>query len=174
MSFWQHKQHTWVNLIWQPLCAMVFLCCVLFVLNVFSTSPILWAVGAGSLASSCYVVFGKPQSSAAIPQRMIGGYLVGIVTGVGIRYLAIHFDLFHGFVLGEPHMQAVGLLAAISVGLALILMILLQFEHPPAAGMTLVLVLEVRDYRTVTIVFVAAVILALLHFLLRPYLRDLT
>ncbi len=170
------SKHNWPNLIWQPLAAILFLWVVLICLDQLATSQILWAVGAGSLASSSYIVFGKPHGPTAIPLRIIGGYLVGIATGGLMRLASVYvFPVFAGtmFNVHPQAMQLVGVAAALSVGLSLFFMVLLRLEHPPAAGMALVLVLDVRDYYVVYVVIIAAIILALLRMLLRRYLQDL-
>ena len=53
----RHK-HTWPNLIWQPSVAIIFVLLVLFVMGHFASGDVLWAVGAGSLSSSSYIVLG--------------------------------------------------------------------------------------------------------------------
>jgi len=167
------NKKTWFHFLWQPAFAVVFLCVVLFFMNRYTTSDLLWAVGAGALASSCFIVFGKPSSSTAKPFKIIGGYVLGILVGVIFHSIALHFhDLPAGF-LGTVHFHTVGLIAAICTGVCLLLMSLLRLEHPPAAGVSLVLVIDLRDYYVVFIVFIAAIILAGIRHLLCHRLIDL-
>lgn len=76
------------NYIWQPLIIFIFLVAIL---NIFllaeHTSNIAWAVGAGSLASSAYLVFAKPSAVAAHPLRLIVAYVLAIVCGLLTHYL---------------------------------------------------------------------------------------
>lgn len=166
-------QSAWFNYIWQPLTAVVFMSIVLFILNALATSSILWAVGAGALASSCFVVFGQPFSSNAFPHRIIGGYFIGIGMGGLMRIISEQLYLFQKDFLVSPHFQTMGILAAVTVGLALFFMTLFRLQHPPATGMALVLVLDVRDYKTMFVVFFAATALALLRIVLKKQLIDL-
>ncbi len=166
-------KNIWPNILWQPAIAIIFMLIVLYVLNLMATSPILWAVGSGSLASSCFLIFGQPSSSSSSPRRVVGGYLIGIVVGLLVSVVMSKFVVLGSNFLQTQNLYAVGLCAATAVGLSLIVMALLDLEHPPSAGMTLVLVVDVRDYYVVAVVFVAAIVLALLKIALRKWLRDL-
>lgn len=176
MSKQTHKavsKHLWPNLIWQPLTAVIFICVVLFFLNRISQSDLLWAVGAGALSSSCYIVFGRPSSITADPWNIIGGYLIGMVSGELIRLLSIQTYPVTMDFMNNPYFHIMGMFAAISVGLALVVMAVLNLEHPPAAGLALVLVLDVRDYRVLAVIFVAVIALTVIRVGLRKYLLDL-
>lgn len=166
----------WFNFIWQPLAAIVFLWLILYCLDQLAVSTVLWAIGAGSLASSCYILFGRPSSAAAAPKNIIGGYLIGMLIGGVLRLITLYsFPSMSGSMGGftTELMGIMGLLAAIAVGVSMLLMMILGFEHPPAAGMTLVLVLDVRDIYVIIIVIASALVLSLLRILLRHHLRDL-
>lgn len=167
------QKHTWSNLIWQPLIAVFFVMFILFFMDHFANSDVLWAVGAGSLSSSCYIVFGKPSSSAADPKRIVGGYLIGILTGIVLRLLTMHFHDFQCGFLGTPHFHVIGVVAAFSVGLCLFFMSLLKLEHPPAAGMALVLLVDMRDYGEILLIILSAFLLAFIRYFLRKRLVDL-
>ncbi|MCB1827036.1 MAG: HPP family protein [Coxiellaceae bacterium] len=163
----------WAHLIWQPLIAVMFVIVVLLFMDHFASSDVLWAVGAGALSSSSYIVFGKPSGASAQPKNILGGYLVGIIVGFLLRIVIMHLhDLDCGF-LGTAHFHLIGLIAAFSVGMSLFVMSLLKFEHPPAAGMALVLVIDMRDYDEILLVLIAAVLLAIIRRLLSKKLVDL-
>lgn len=162
-----------LNLILQPLLATVFILLVLFFMNRFSDSDVLWAVGAGSLSSSCYTVFGKPSSPIAQPTKLIGGYLIGIVTGFTLRFVSMGIHDMQCAFFGTNHFHIIAIIAAISVGLCLFFMAIFKLEHPPAAGMALVLVIDMRENNEIFLVILAVLFLALLHRLLRRKLVDL-
>lgn len=166
-------RNVWPNILLQPLCAVGFMLVLLLTLNSFATSPILWAVGSGSLASSCYLVFGQPSSISSSPRRIVGGYLIGIAVGEFVRLIVSKFYVFGADFLQQTNLHAVGVFAALAVGGCLVVMALLDLEHPPAAGMTLVLILDVHDYYVLAVIMAAALILAVIRFLLRKHLRDL-
>ena len=168
----RHK-HTWPNLIWQPSVAIIFVLLVLFVMGHFASGDVLWAVGAGSLSSSSYIVFGQPSNSSGEPKKIVGGYLVGILTGFILRILIMQIHNLESSFPGTSHFYFIGFIAAISVGICLFFMALLRLEHPPAAGMALVLVIDMHDYNEIVIVIMAAFLLALIRRFLSKQLIDL-
>jgi len=170
----QLKEHIWPNLIWQPLVAVIFLSIILIFMNHFTQSSILWAVGTGALASSCFIVFGKPSSAHSMPHKIIGGYIIGILSGVIFHLIAVHFQTAGFHLLGNEDFQMLGITAALSAGFCLVLMSVLKLEHPPAAGMALVLTIELQDYSDILIVLIAAIILASIRWFLRRRLVDLS
>ena len=149
-----------IHLILQPLMAIVFVCIALYCFRIVSSSTILWAVGAGALSSSCYIVFGRPNCNPAKPINIIGGYLIGILCGEAVRLLLLSLNIYGGDFFTAIHFHYMGMLASISVGLCLYIMALLKLEHPPAAGMALVLVLDLHDYIVLFIIMGAAFVLA--------------
>jgi CBS domain-containing membrane protein len=162
--FWKERMtHAprW-NYIWQTTLIFVFLIAVLNML-LFSerVSNIAWAVGAGSLASSAYFVLSKTSAVEA------HSYILAISCGMITHYIGGKVLLFpHGFFW-------MSFLAAFAVVATLLLMIWVKAEHPPAVGMALVLVIDLKDYYTSIIVLVAITVLVTLKLVLRPWLRDL-
>lgn len=149
--------------------AVIFLWLVLFSLDQVSAPGLLWAVGASSVASSSFIVFTRPCGQTTEPVRLIGSYLLSILIGIGCSHIV--FFLHH--VVGFPHLRAMELSSALSVGLATFLMAVLHFQHPPAASMSLVLTLEPWGFATVIVIVSAIFVLAGLSIILRPYLRNL-
>ncbi len=168
------KTPHWSNLVWQPLCATLFLFSVLICFKIFSASSFLWAVGAGSLASSCYIVFGSPSSHAAEPKVIILGYIIGIVSGEAVRFLIqSQTSMPNEFLIHTDYFYWYSLLAVISVTLTLYAMSIFKVKHPPAAGIALVLVLESCNWSILFIIFLAALVLAWIKLFLNDYLIDL-
>lgn len=62
---------------------------------------------------------------------------------------------------------------AISVGITMFLMVILDTEHPPAVGMSLGLVLNDWNYLTIIFIYTAVVIMYTVKYLLRNVLIDL-
>lgn len=130
-------------------------------------SDVVWAVGAGSLASSAYIVFSKPSAVSSHPLRLIVAYVVAIVCGMATHYIGnIILSLTNQFFW-------VAFLGAFAVLITLWLMLWLHVEHPPAVGMALVFVIDLRDYRTSIIVLGAITVLVILKTALQPWMRDL-
>lgn len=162
------NQKYYIHLICQTAFAMVFIFCVLISLDHVAANQLIWAAGTGSLASSSYCVFCTPDSLVAQPKRIIGGYIIGMFSGESMRLLLLFAHL-------SAHFGANGIVfaAVASVGLALILMVLLRLEHPPAAGLAVVLVIDVQSYAPVLVILAAAIVLACIRSLMRNKLMPL-
>ncbi|OGT48107.1 MAG: hypothetical protein A3E82_07075 [Gammaproteobacteria bacterium RIFCSPHIGHO2_12_FULL_38_11] len=159
---------TYWNYIWQPLIIFAFLA---IILNVFlfteHVSDIAWAVGTGSLASSAYLVFAKPSTVSARPLCLIVSYVLAITCGLVTHYLG---DLL---LLTHDQLFWMSFLAAFSATITLLFMVWMNVEHPPAIGMALVCVIDLRDYHTLIIVLGAVTVLVILKLALSRWLRDL-
>jgi CBS-domain-containing membrane protein len=68
---------------------------------------------------------------------------------------------------------AIDVIAVLSVGLSILLMVLTNTEHAPAAGTALGLVVGGWAPSAILFVLLGAVILSAVHMLLRPHLTNL-
>ena len=163
-----HQPRTAWNYIWQPAIVFIFL---VTILNIFlfeeHLSNVAWAVGAGSLASSAYLVFAKPSAVSAHPLRLIVAYVLAIVCGMTTHYLG------DTFLLAKLGYLWISVLAAFAVVVTILLMLWMKADHPPAVGMALVFVIDLKDYRTSVIVLSAITVLVILKLALGRWLRDL-
>lgn len=163
------------HLLWQPLIAVIYVGCVLIALSSSASSNLLWAIGAGALSSSCYIVFVTPSSITAQSRRIIGGYVVGIVSGMVVHIILVAIK--HNLTAGHSHISLNDHLfwasAAVTVGVAMVLMVIINAEHPPAVGVSLVLVLDIQHYMIIVIILAAAVALAILKKIFEPWLINL-
>lgn len=166
------KRRFW-HLILQPLAAVLFLFSALIVFHEVAVSTLLWALGAGSLASSTYTVFGKPSSKAARPFCMVNAYLLALLVSVIVRFVAEGFFLLHqGPIVATPSLWT-GFMGAVAVGCSLFLMAIFGLEHPPAAGMSLVLVLDVHSYETLLVIVGFSCLLAIIRWVFDRWLTDI-
>lgn len=62
---------------------------------------------------------------------------------------------------------------AIAVGLSVLVMVITDTEHPPAAGLASGLVLDEHNHWTVAVVLTGITSLIIIKTLLRPVLKDL-
>ena len=62
---------------------------------------------------------------------------------------------------------------AMSVGLAIFLMVITDTEHPPAAGLALGLILNEWSFLTIVVVLVGIISLSVIKFILKPVLKNL-
>jgi len=128
------------------------------------------AATVAALGSSAFIVFTMPQTKSSRPRFLIGGYVVAILTGSVCNFVTtLKFveDLFTAPELIYP------LFAAISVGLAIFIMVVTNTEHPPAGGVALGLVISEYDIIAVVVVMVGVVSLSAVKTVLRPVLINL-
>lgn len=162
------------HLFFQLSAAVLFMWAVLHILDHVATSRILWAAGASSLASTTYIVFCLPRSASAAFSRLFPAYLVAILIGLLMRYLVTQVCFFLPYCkIGIPYMTVFEIAAAFSVGLSLLVMILLSIQHPPAAGLSVVMVLDVHNFPVVMTILSASLLLGLIRTFFYRYLHDL-
>lgn len=145
--------------------AMVAILMVLQFPNILLHTAVLGALGA-----SAFIVFTMPQTRSARPRVFIGGYVIGIAVGGLFCLLSQAPWLLPLFVRPE---QTRIVLSALSVGLAIFLMVITNTEHPPAAGVALGLVLNPWDPLGLVPVLGGVLSMAILRHLLRSVLRNL-
>ena len=161
------------NIIWQPLLASIFIIAVLYVFSFARATDFTWAIGAGALASSSYLVFGMPSSRSAKYFNILGGYLVAIVCSVVVQYLERSLDVWCADVLHCATFTVSLVVSSIVVGLVLFVMAFFRCQHPPAAGLALTLVIDSRNTDILFFVLLSAALLSLVSLLLKKHLRDL-
>ncbi len=151
----------------QSLLAALVLFVILSVLEIGANLIVIAAVG-----SSTFVIFTMPESRTAYPRSLVGGHLIGLVSG------AITYSLFLGLSSLPQDLISEGFLiiisGALSVGLATFLMSVTNTEHPPAGGTALAIVLQGLTWTSALFVIASAIGLSLTRWLLRKWLRNLS
>ena len=173
-----HPKPSWRRILSQVGLGLALLWLSLVCLWYSVSTQILWAVGAGSLASTVYIVFMRPHAIAARPRCIIGSYLVCAACGELFRFVT-EWTSIASIQLTFIELCILSLAAVIAVGLFLIISKLTHLEHPPAAGLALVAVLSEPDHGAVIAILVIATVIAFirklgikkLHDLLPPYTR---
>lgn len=123
-----------------------------------------------AVASSAFIVFVVPNSVASTPRKVIGGHLVAVIVGtIGSGILMI--PTLEAF--AEQSRYLLDIVAALSVGLSILVMVATNTEHPPAAGTVLGLVVQGLGWQAVAFILVSAVSLSLIRLILRPKLINL-
>lgn len=149
----------------QSLLAVVTVGIILYFVEVLTHAAIVAALGA-----STFIVFAMPHSITAQPRRLIGGHIVGLLSGTFCYY---------AFLTGPLGKLVTGweftilFVYALAVGLSIFLMAVTNTEHPPASGTALGIVAHAWSYQVVIFVLACAIGLAIVRRVLRGYLRDL-
>lgn len=144
--------------------AAAFVLALLWVLDAVTQTVLIAALGA-----STFIAFAVPRSMHSEPRYLIGGYVVGILTGglLGTLNTALQF----ASPVSEHAMMVC--LGALATGLAMFLMVLTKTEHPPAAALALGLVLNEWDMLTLVVVISGVIALSIVKRLILPILMDL-
>mgnify|MGYP006292117147 CR=1 FL=1 len=145
----------WRHYLGQSLLATVAVLIVLAILRLEH------AVITASIGSTAFIVFAMPRALTANARNVVGGHATGFVCGV-VFALASEW-------LGMPDILGY----ACAVGLSIFVMVVTDTEHPPASGTALGIAMTGLSLDVTLTVFTSILLLAFIHFLLRPYLHDL-
>ena len=122
-----------------------------------------------SLGASSFIAFAAPHMHAAKPRYMLGGYVVGTLVGcslgVAAAWLANHVSV-------DAHTIQI-LCGAVATGLAFLLMVITDTEHPPAAALALGYVLNEWDGLTLVVVFAGIAAIVAVKELTKRFMMDL-
>ena len=146
----------WKNYLYQSFFAASTLAIVLLVLNMED------AVVIASIGATAFIVFTMPKNTTAQPRRVIGGHIVGLISGLLTALI--------------PHHTVIScvLVYSFAVGISIFLMVALDFEHPPASGTALGVVMTGFSLNVMLAVLTSSILLSVAHRFLRRYLRELT
>lgn len=123
-----------------------------------------------AMASTVFTIFVVPNSVAATPRKVIGGHVMGVVAG---SLVAAIIGLPSIAPIVEDSRLLFDSLAALTVGLSIALMVVMDTEHPPAAGAALGLVVHGWALSSVGVILIGAVALSIVRLVLRPKLVNL-
>ena len=155
------KRHA-VNYAFQPVLATLALLTILLVGDVVLNAAIVDAI-----ASTVFTIFVVPDSIASTPRRVVGGHTAGVVAGSAVAAV-LEIPM-----AADSARALLVTVAALTVGLSMVLMVLTNTEHPPAAGAALGLVIHDWSLWSVGVIIVSAVALSILRAVLRPRLVNL-
>ncbi len=123
-----------------------------------------------TLGSSAFVVFTMPRTKSSEPRPLIGGYIMGILSGALCHLLSVSRM---GVTLFPSQHTSYVVFGALAVGIAIFFMVVTNTEHPPAAGMALGLVLNKWDYLTILFILGAIIVMSVSKRMLKSVLMDL-
>jgi CBS-domain-containing membrane protein len=145
----------WLSYVLQSLLASISIFLVLVALRQQNL------VVAASLAATAFTVFTMPGSVTASTRNVLGGHAFGLLFGSVFALVSPENAIL------QDAMYALG------VGGAMLAMASTNTEHPPAAGTALGVIIAGFSWNIVIGVLIGVGLLALIHRLLKPYLRDL-
>lgn len=146
----------WKNYVFQSFFATLAMFIVLLFLNLQHVVII------ASIGATTFIVFAMPNYITAKPRNVIGGHLVGLLSG-SLCALIPHQSFIYSI-----------LVYSLAVGLSIFLMVVIDTEHPPASGTALSIAITGFSLSTAIFVITSTVVLSLIHHFFKPYLKDLT
>jgi uncharacterized membrane protein YjjB (DUF3815 family) len=149
---------------------VIFMSIALFALeSVAYRSSAIWAIGAGSLASSTYMVFVRPHQPQTATFQMLYSYLICTVIGVLGHVVLVYFDVsFYSY-----HFWWSDFVAALAVGIAIFMMARFRLQHSCAVGVSVMIVLDLYNYYLIGVIWLSVLCLTILHAFLKSKMRDL-
>ncbi len=138
---------------------------ILIVLDAVADAAVIASFGASS-----FIVLAMPHQEVSSSRRVVGESLIG--TGV-----ALFADLIQRFAVEVVErlqvVNSVIFFGAFSVGISMLLMVMTNTEHPPAAGLALGLVLDGFDATVALVTLLGLILLTIVKKLLKKRLVDL-
>jgi len=145
--------------------AMFTVLLILLFLDTASHAAIIAVLG-----SSAFLVFTRPRAYASQPRRLLGGYVIGGAVGIACHYISL-FPLWSAMSISPTaHLIVFG---ALAVGAGIFLMVVTNTDHPPAAGMSLGLVLNSWDKWDLMFIMAAVLFMAVMRKVLQSVMIDL-
>lgn len=145
----------WKSYVLQSLLATAAMTMVLFFLTLEN------AVVVASIGATSFIVFAMPNSITAKPRNVIGGQLTGVLSGSVC-----------GLVLGILPIHSI-FIYAVAVGISIFIMVVIDVEHPPAAGTALGVSITGFSWSIVLAVITSVTVLSLVHHFFKRHIRDL-
>lgn len=153
----------WRNYVFQSLLATSAIFCVLLFLEHADEGK---EVVVASLGATAFVVFALPNSFSAQPYNVIGGHIVGLVCG------CLGYWLLNSLPNPDQFIAEAGI-HAITVGIAIFIMVVINTEHPPAAGTALGAAVGGPGNRLFFSVLFFAILFTIIRLSMKKHLRDL-
>jgi CBS-domain-containing membrane protein len=160
----QRVRRHWRSYLIQVSCATLALVVILVSQDTLANVAIVTA-----LASTAFIVFVNPGGLMAQPRRVTGGHAVAIIVSFFFS-VVIHDGVLPSGLDGSLSLDV---MAALCVGVMMLIMAVTNLEHAPAAGTAVGLVVEPWHLATAVSVIVAAVIFAAIHTAFHHRMRDL-
>lgn len=150
----EFRRH-WKHYVLQSVFATVVMVAVFMVLSMENV------VVVASLGSTAFVIFAMPNSITAKPQNVIGGNIVGLISGSVCALIP------------QPYFIVSLLAYALAVGISIFVMVVTDTEHPPASGLALGLAITGFSWDVGIAIVTAVVVLSLVHHFCKSMIRDL-
>lgn len=150
----------------QSILATFSLVIIFYLLNIFTHTAVV-----ASLGATTFIIFAMPNYTTAQPRKVTGGHLIGIIIGIFCLHLSSLNFITDILFISKEMIEVI--IPALSVGLSIFIMVITNTEHPPAAGTSLGIVVQGWNYSTILIILITVIILSIIKYLLKSWLKDL-
>jgi len=145
----------WKHYVFQSFLATLTLALVLVFLRLQN------AVVVASIGATSFIIFAMPESITANPRNVIGGQLVGLISGSLCALIP------------QPAFIYSIIVYSLAVGISIFIMVVTDTEHPPASGTALGVAVTGFSWNVAVAVVTAVVVLSLVHHFFKSSIRDL-
>jgi len=146
--------------------ATIYMFFILAFLNLVTQTAIVAALGA-----TTFIVFAMPNGYTAKKRVILGGYTVGAISGY---FFSLLYKFLETIPMFQEYSQVLMLvMCSLSIAVCVFVMVLFNFEHPPAAGLALALVSNIWDIKTLVFIFTTVLMMVTLKKIFEPHLIDL-
>ncbi len=147
--------------VYQSLMACAFIFAAFWIVHAFESE-----LAIASLGASAFIAFSFPHAKSSRPKFLVGGYLVGAVCGyIGSALITLVPESFPlpGYIPA----------CAMAVFLSMLIMTVLNFEHPPSAALAVAVTLAPNPLAMGLAAFGCVAVLVIIKELLKNHLRNL-
>jgi len=155
MIFDEKFRANWKHYSFQSFLATLVLFIILIVLKLQN------AVITASIGATAFIIFAMPDNITASPRNVIGGHALGLFFGALCALI--------------PHTLWVqsALVYSMAVGLSIFAMVVLDMEHPPAAGTALGMAISGATWSVAGALIFSTITLSLIHKIFLGRLKNL-
>ena len=114
-----------------------------------------------SIGASSFIVFAMPKSITAQARNVIGGHLVGLLSGSLCALIP------------QPDFMISILVYSLAVGISIFIMVVIDVEHPPASGTALGAAITGFSWHVAIAIVTAIIVLSAIHRYANRFIRDL-
>ena len=107
-----------------------------------------------AMGATTFIVFAMPKAVSARTRNVVGGHLVGLISGAIFYFVSLPYFFEY----------------SLAVGIAIFLMAALDVEHPPAAGTALAVVINEVSLDVFITIMVSAAVLSQCRYYLRNHI----
>ncbi len=145
----------WKNYVYQSLAATIATMIILLALSLEH------AVVVASIAASVFIIFAMPNSVSARKRAIIGGHWIGLFFGSMWT------------IITQPYYFISIIVFSLAVGTTILVMVIFDMEHPPAAGTALGVAITGFSWNVGIAIITSTILLAIISSVFKPYLKDL-